>query len=104
MADGRTVRPPVTGEMARTLAASLTRRGYRVQFPPGRDLAVFKVTGLPGEPYLEVTSEEDGSTGCFYMGQSATDAKQVIGRLPGHPGHPDVVISTWEDIAMEWDY
>lgn len=45
MADGRTVRPPVTGEMARTLAASLTGRGYRVQFPPGRDLAVFKVTG-----------------------------------------------------------
>lgn len=46
--------PAVTGEMARALAARLTAHGYQVRFPPGRDLAVFQVTGLPGNPHVEV--------------------------------------------------
>ena len=35
-----------TGEMARALAARLAVHGYRVWFSPGRDRAVFKMTGL----------------------------------------------------------
>ena len=45
--------PPATalsGAAARALAARLAERGYRVRFPPGRDPAVFRVTGLPGGP------------------------------------------------------
>ena len=43
-----------TGAAARALAARLAQHGYQVSFPPGRDPAVFKVTGLPGSPYVEV--------------------------------------------------
>jgi hypothetical protein len=104
MGERRMAALPVTGEMARTQAARVEAAGYQVQFPPGRDPAMFKVIGLPGGPHVEVTAEEDGSAGCFYMGRTPADAAQVIGRLPGHPDHPDVEISTWEDIAVEWNY
>jgi hypothetical protein len=68
------------------------------------------VTGLPGNPEVEVTAEDDGFTGCFYIGRTAADAAQVIGRLPA-PGQPDahvatcdVQIATWDGIAVEWNY
>ncbi len=95
---------PVTGELARTLAARVEAAGYQVQVPPGRDPAVFTVTGLPGDPQVEVTAEEDGNAGCFYMGRTPADAAQVIGRLAERPGHPDVEVSALEDIAVEWNY
>jgi hypothetical protein len=80
---------PVTGEMARALAARLTEHGYRVRFPPGRDPAAFKVTGLPGGPDVEVTAEDDGSTACHYTGRTRAQAARVIARLPV-PGNPQI--------------
>src|SRR5580704_16247753 len=46
MADGRIAGLVVTGEMARTLAATLAGRGCEVQSPCGSDPAVFKASGL----------------------------------------------------------
>jgi len=101
---------PATGALARMLATTMAERGYQVVFPPGRDPAVFKVTGLRGNPEVEVIAEDDGFTGCFYIGRTAADAAQVIGRLPA-PGQPDaqvatcdVQIATWDGIAVEWNY
>lgn len=100
----------VTGQMARVLAARLAGHGYRVMFPPGRDPAAFKVTGLPGRPDVEVTAEDDGSTACHYTGRSRAQAARVIARLPV-PGHPQVqavisgtLIATWDGIEVEWHY
>jgi len=56
-----------------------------VSFPHGRDPAVFKVTGLPDGPDVEVTAEDDGSAACHYTGRSAAQAATVIARLPA-PG------------------
>ena len=52
MADQQAAALPgaATGAAARALAARLAQHGYQVSFPPGRDPAVFKVTGLPGGP------------------------------------------------------
>jgi hypothetical protein len=79
-------------------------------FPPGRDPAAFKVTGLPGGPDVEVTAEEDGSTACHYTGRSRAQAASVIARLPV-PGHPQIqaiisgtLIATWDGIEVEWHY
>ena len=100
----------VAGEMAQVLAARLAEHGYHVMFPPGRDPAAFKVTGLPGGPDVEVTAEDDGSAVCHYTGRSAAEAVEVIARLPV-PGHAeieaataDTVIATWDDIEVEWHY
>ena len=57
-----------TGAAARALAARLAQHGYQVSFPPGRDPAVFKVTGLRGRPDVEVAAENDGSAHCHYTG------------------------------------
>ena len=74
-----------TGEAARALAVLLAQHGYEVSFPPGRDPAVFKVTGLPGRPDVEVTAENDGSAACHYTACTATQAAKVIARLPARP-------------------
>jgi len=102
--------PPVTSGAARTLAAVLGGHGYQVRLPPGRDAAMFKVTGLPGRPDVEITAEEDGSAGCYYTGRTTTEAAQVIARLPV-PGQScvlvatsDVQIATWDGMAVEWHY
>jgi hypothetical protein len=100
----------VASEMAQVLAAGLAERGYQVMFPPGRDLAAFKLTGLPGGPDVEVIAEDDGSAACYYTGRSTAEAAEVIARLPV-PGHPeieaataDTVIATWDGIEVEWHY
>jgi hypothetical protein len=59
-----------TGAAARALAARLAQHGYQVSFPPGRDPAVLKVTGLPGSPYVEVTAEDNGQAACHYTGRT----------------------------------
>jgi hypothetical protein len=98
-----------TGAAARALAARLAQHGYQVSFPPGRDPAVFNVTGLPGGPYVEVTAEEDGQAACHYTGRSTAEAAQVIARLPA-PGQPqaesapDTETATWDGIDIEWHY
>jgi hypothetical protein len=98
-----------TGAAARALAARLAQHGYQVSFPPGRDPAVFNVTGLPGGPYVEVTAEEDGQSACHYTGRSTAEAAWVIARLPV-PGQsqaesqPDTVTATWDGIEIEWHY
>jgi hypothetical protein len=98
----------VTGEMARLLAARLGEHGYPVVFPPGRDPAVFKVTGLPGGPSVEVTAEDSGQAARHYTGRTAAEAARVITRLPvpGQPqaGPADTVTATWDGIEIEWHY
>jgi hypothetical protein len=76
-----------TGAAARALAARLEAHGYQVSFPPGCDLAVFKVTGLPGRPDVEVSAENDGLAACYYTGCTPVQAAKVIARLPV-PGRP----------------
>ena len=84
MADQQAMALPVaTGAAARALAARLEAHGYQVSFPPGRDPAVFKVTGLPGGPDVEVSAENDGSAACHYTGCTLAQAARVIARLPG---------------------
>ena len=111
MADQQAMALPgaATGAAARALAARLAQHGYRVSFPPGRDLAVFKVTGLPGGPDVEVSAEEDGRASCHYTGRSAAEAAQVIARLPAPArpqaeSAPDMVTATWDGIEIEWHY
>ena len=99
----------VAGEMAKLLAARLEEHGYTVAFPAGRDPAVFRVTGLPASPYVEVTAEDNGRAACHYTGRSKAEAAQVIARLPvpGQPQagpQPDTVTATWDDIEIEWHY
>lgn len=101
---------PVTGAAARSLAARLAGHGFRVSFPPGRDPAVFRVTGLPGGPHVEVTAEGDGPVSCYYAGRSASEAARVIARLPA-PGRSlecaepgDTVTAVWDGIEVEWHY
>jgi hypothetical protein len=98
-----------TGEAARALAARLAQHGYQVSFPPGRDPAVFKVTGLPGRPDVEVSAENDGSASCHYTGCTPAQAAKVIARLPA-PGRSQVQLAgetataTWGGIEVEWHY
>lgn len=98
-----------TDAAALALAARLAQHGYRVTFPPGRDPAVFKVTGLPGGPCVEVTAEDNGQAACHYTGRSTAEAARVIARLPvpGEPQadtQPDTVTATWDGIEIEWHY
>ena len=95
----------VAGEMAKLLAARLEDHGYRVMFPPGRDLAVFKVTGLPGGPHVEVTAEDSGQAACHYTGLSKVEAARlpVPGQLQDESA-PDTVTATWGGIEIEWHY
>jgi hypothetical protein len=92
-----------TDAAALALAARLAQHGYRASFPPGRDPAVFTVTGLPGGPCVEVTAEENGQAACHYTGRSAAEAAQVIARLPPESA-PDTVTATWDGIEIEWHY
>jgi len=99
-----------TGAAARSLAARLAERGYRVRFPPGRDPAAFRVTGLPGGPHVEVTAEDDGSVSCYYTGRSAAEAAQVIARISAADHSQDrafagdTVTAIWGGIEVEWHY
>ena len=111
MADQQAAALPgaATDAAALALAARLAQHGYRVSFPPGRDPAVFKVTGLPGDPYVEVTAEDNGHAACHYTGRSTAEAAKVIARLPvpGQPqdeSAPDTVTATWDGIEIEWHY
>jgi hypothetical protein len=111
MADQRAAALPsaATDAAALALAARLAQHGYRVSFPPGRDPAVFKVTGLPGGPCVEVSAEDNGQAACHYTGRSAAEAARVIARLPvpGQPqdeSAPDTVTATWDGIEIEWHY
>ena len=98
-----------TGAAARALAARLAQHGYQVNFPPGRDPAVLKVTGLPGGPHVEVTAEDNGQAACHYTGRTTAEAAEVIARLPA-PGQPqadsapDTVTAIWDGIEIEWHY
>jgi len=96
------------GILGRALAARLAAHGYATWFPPGRDPATFKVTGLPGGPDVEVSAGDDGCTSCYYTGHSRTEAASVIARLPV-PGKPhtqaiirDTLTATWDGIEIEW--
>jgi hypothetical protein len=107
--DGPVSARAVAGEMARLLAARLEEHGYMVAFPAGRDPAVFKVSGLPGSPYVEVTAEDNGQAACHYTGRTAAEAARVIARLPVHgrslaESQPDTVTATWDGIEIEWHY
>jgi hypothetical protein len=98
-----------TDAAALALAARLAQHGYRVTFPPGRDPAVFKVTGLPGGPCVEVTAEDNGQAACHYTGRSKAEAARVIARLPvpsppQDGSQPDIVTATWGGIEIEWHY
>lgn len=98
-----------TDAAALVLAARLAQHGYRVSFPPGRDPAVFKVTGLPGGPCVEVTAEDNGQAACHYTGRTTAEAARVIARLPVPGQHqagstPDTVTATWGGIEIEWHY
>jgi len=111
MADRQAAALPgaATGAAARALAARLAQHGYGVTFPPGRDPAVFKVTGLPGRPDVEVTAEDNGQAACHYTGRSTAEAAVVIARLPvpGQPqaeSVPDTVTAIWDGIEIEWHY
>ena len=111
MADQQAAAVPgaATDAAALALSARLAQHGYRVTFPPGRDPAVFKVTGLPGGPDVEVTAEDNGQAACHYTGRSAAEAARVIARLPvpGPPqgeSAPDTVAATWDGIEIEWHY
>jgi hypothetical protein len=97
------LRGAATDATALALAARLAQHGYRASFPPGRDPAVFKVTGLPGGPCVEVTAEENGQAACHYTGRSAAEAAPVIARLPPESA-PDTVTATWDGIEIEWHY
>ena len=107
--DGPVSARAVAGEMAKLLAARLEEHGYTVAFPPGRDPAVFRVTGLPASPYVEVTAEDNGQAACHYTGRTTAEAAEVIARLPV-PGQPqdesaaDTVTATWDGIEIEWHY
>ena len=105
MADQRAAALPGAARdaAALALAARLAQHGYRVTFPPGRDPAVFKVTGLPGGPCVEVTAEDNGQAACHYTGRSEDEAARVIARLP-RESEPDTVTATWDDIEIEWHY
>ena len=99
---------PGAGVLAEALAARLAAHGYQTWFPPGRDPATFKVTGLPGGPDVEVSVGDDGGTSCYYTGRSAAEAASVIARLPV-PGKPrarlavrDTLTATWDGIEIEW--
>jgi hypothetical protein len=98
-----------TGAAARALAARLEAHGYQVSFPPGRDPAVFKVTGLPGRPDVEVSAENDGSAACHYTGCTPVQAARVIARLPA-PGRSQAAVAgetataAWGGIEVEWHY
>ena len=96
------------GIRARALAARLAAHGYQAWFPPGRDPATFKVTGLPGGPDVEVSARDDGGASCYYTGRSTAEAASVIARLP-LPGKPratlavrDTLTATWDGIEIEW--
>ena len=73
--------PAIPCEMAKLLAARLEEHGYVVVFPPGRDPAVFRVTGLPGGPYVEVTAEEDGQAACHYTGRTTVRSEEHTSEL-----------------------
>ena len=111
MADRQAAALPraATGAAARALAARLEAHGYQVSFPPGRDPAVFKVTGLPGRPDVEVSAENHGSAPCHYTGCTPVQAAKVIARLPA-PGRSqaqlagETVAATWGGIEVEWHY
>jgi hypothetical protein len=92
------------------VAARVADGGHQVVFPPGRDAATFKVAGLPGEPDVEVSAQDDGRLCCHYTGASQAQAALVIARLPV-PGHPDVQViagdtltATWNGIEIEWEH
>jgi len=96
------------GIRARALAAGLAAHGYQAWFPPGRDPATFKVTGLPGGPDVEVSAGDDGGASCYYTGRSTAEAASVIARLPV-PGKPratlavrDTLTATWDGVEIEW--
>jgi transcriptional regulator with XRE-family HTH domain len=100
----------MTGATARALAARLAQHGYRVTFLYDRDPAVFKLTGLPGDPDVEVTAEDSGPAACHYTGSSLAEAAAVIARLPapGHSQHEaaptDTMIAAVDGIEIEWHY
>ena len=110
---GRTVisaGSPAAGVTARALAARLAEHGCRVTFPAGRDPAVFKLTGLPGHPDIEVTAEDSWTATCHYTGSGLAEAAAAIARLP-IPGYPaaqaaasNTVIAAWDGIEIEWHY
>ncbi|MGH3280895.1 MAG: hypothetical protein ACRDNW_17420 [Trebonia sp.] len=103
-----------TGAAARALATRLAGHGYRVTFlsrrDSRRDPAVFKLTGLPGDPDIEVTAEDNGLAACHSTGSNLAEAAAVIARLPlsGYPGTwadaSNAVIAAWEGIEIEWHY
>jgi hypothetical protein len=107
--DGPVSARAVAGEMAKLLAARLEEHGYTVAFPAGRDPAVFRVTGLPASPYVEVTAEDNGQAACHYTGRTTAEAAEVIARLtvsgqPQDESAPDTVTATWDGIEIEWHY
>ena len=107
-----TVHPAATetGAAARALAARLAEHGYRVTFPAGRDPAVFKLAGLPGDPDVEVSAEDSAPAACQYTGGGLAEAAAVIARLPvpdysvAQAAASETVMAAWDGIEIEWHY
>ncbi|MGH3247245.1 MAG: hypothetical protein ACRDOI_13695 [Trebonia sp.] len=92
---------------AQSLAARLSAHGYQVQFPADRDPAVFKLTGLPGDPDVEVSAGEDGSAVCHHRpqhGKGHRGHRPAADGLPAPAAASDAVIAAWTGIAVEWHY
>jgi hypothetical protein len=99
----------VAGAAARALASRLAEHGYRVRFLSGREPAVFKLTGLPGDPDVEVTAGDNGPAACHYTGSGLAEAATAIARLPvsGCPAAQaasDTPIAAWGGTEIEWRY
>ena len=99
----------VTGAAARALASRLAEHGYRVRFLPGREPAVFQLTGLPGDPDVEVTAGDNGPAACHSTGSGLAAAATATARLPvsGHPAAraaSDTPITGGEGTEIEWHY
>jgi hypothetical protein len=102
MGDQRAASPPAAADLARALAARVAALGYQVRFRRGRDPAAFMVDGLPGDPDVEVSVEDDGWTSCYYTARSPAHAAAVIARLPLR-GHPHAQAFTCGTLAATWD-
>ena len=97
------------GGIAQVLAVRLAAHGYRVTFPSDRGPAVFKLTGLPGDPDVEVTVGDGGPSAYRYPNSNLAEAAAVTTRLPS-PGAAvrgaagEAAAAARDGLEIEWHY